>query len=917
MKLTVKDTSAAADGQLDNLALGVGSDLTLESGWLGMLTVPNNDTVKVQLKGGGLKGYDIKVLLAYVLQDGYDLDGAPSLWGYGSTGLQYTVEKAPAAFGGSKSGTMLYGRNKLPFQPTVMLDSSTPELTKIDIAWYLWDGINVKDLDNAALVKTKTGWIYTSTAVNADHSGLTIGRTYSVFAVAQATSSGNTPLWRAALTGYELTIGKGELSEATITKAGEGNTPAKDGRLVVDPWRGDAEDLATVTYEFTVNYYGKTLTKDTDYVVVNESDTAQHAGSHTLTIQGIGNYAGEAVQKWEIEPYQLGDICSADIYKDYDGTATLLREYMQPTNMTLFNKGVENVNPMAGSFSVDTIKLNEGKDAELSNMSFDSAEAGNRMAAFTVTLTNKDFVLSNGAKQMTVRMGRALDPYSSNYIEIKKRPGGTPQEGALSVMNDYAGTYTTELAELLPTLENPMVYGKLTYVVKSVDLGSYYTDGAAVDANGRLTLPIRAVSTDVEGEIGTVTVTVSSANVQEITVTVKLNAVNKAVPVGAPELSSTELRYGEVLQSIRLSGNMFDNGRVVPGTFRWVQPNAQPGTETYTARWVFTPADTQRYAVVYGEVQLTVVGRPEEDIHDVAGKVVYVNKDGGEAGSVIGANVELVIGKRYISEATTDENGAFDLRGVTSGTYNVIVTVNTPQQKTVTAKLVIEKTDGNVTMQPITLRTENISSTLDVEDSLFDMIVGGLDKLAEKLFDTEFPNGGNGASMKADMDVAQQAPDPQDEEQTRIRDMVSNQELDFMTIQVVKRVGERTETLDDIGDLDLVLEMLVNYDTSRKDIKVYRHHEGNEGVKVASFEENDTKADGTFYIDYEKKCIHIFASKFSTYAIGYTPESDQQRYYYYNSGTADAKSGESPATGDVGLLPYAAMALTGGPAWWC
>ena len=65
------------------------------------------------------------------------------------------------------------------------------------------------------------------------------------------------------------------------------------------------------------------------------------------------------------------------------------------------------------------------------------------------------------------------------------------------------------------------------------------------------------------------------------------------------------------------------------------------------------------------------------------------------------------------------------------------------------------------------------------------------------------------------MDVAQQAPDPQDEEQTKIRDMVSNQELDFMTIQVVKRVGERTETLDDIGDLDLVLEMLVNYDTSR------------------------------------------------------------------------------------------------------
>ena len=439
----------------------------------------------------------------------------------------------------------------------------------------------------------------------------------------------------------------------------------------------------------------------------------------------------------------------------------------------------------------------------------------------------------------------------------------------------------------------------------------YYTSGAFVSGDGRtLTLPIAKNAVDTEGAIGTVTILAKSDNYQDIAITVNVSAENKIRPTGAPELSSTELGYGNTLQSIRLSGNMFDNGRVVPGTFRWVKPNTQPGTETYTARWVFTPADTQRYAVVYGEVQLTVVGRLEEDIHDVAGKVVYVNKDGGEASPVIGANVELVIGKRHISEATTDENGAFDLRGVTSGTYNVIVTVNTPQQKTVTAKLVIEKTDGNVTMQPITLRTENINSTLDVENSLFDMIVGRLDKLAEKLFDTEFPNGGNGASMKADMDVAQQAPDPQDEEQTKIRDMVSNQELDFMTIQVVKRVGERTETLDDIGDLDLVLEMLVNYDTSRKDIKVYRYHEGRKGVEVTSFEENDTKTDGTFYIDYEKKCIHIFASKFSTYAIGYTPENGNR--YYYNGGPADNKSGESPATGDEGLLPYAAMALAGG-----
>ncbi len=598
--------------------------------------------------------------------------------------------------------------------------------------------------------------------------------------------------------------------------------------------------------------------------------------------------------------------------EDYAGTTfpesidiTIAKRELSVTDVAVMEKVYDGTNEVTfGEVTFSNALASETPGHVVSGVYSDCNAGDNKTIDIKVELrggSDKNYMFAGGT---------ANTMFQKTGLSIRKAPAPTVTETArVLVSNGVEKTYTVQL----PTIPDAPAgeYGAVTYEVSAVDLDEgYYIGGAFVSGDGRtMTLPIAKNAVDTEGAIGTVTILAKSDNYQDIAITVNVSAENKIRPTGAPELSSTELEYGNMLQSIRLSGNMFDNGRVVPGTFRWVQPNAQPGTETYTARWVFTPADTQRYTVVYGEVQLTVVGRPEEDIHDVAGNVVYVDKNGNRIGSVIGANVELVIGKRHISEATTDGNGAFDLKGVASGTYNVIVTVNTPQQKTVTAKLVIEKTDGNVTMQPITLRTEDINSTLDVEDSLFDMIVGGLDKLAEKLFDTEFPDGGNGASMKADMDVVQQAPDPQDKEQTRIRDLVSDQELDFMTIRVVKHVGERTETLDDIGNLGLVLEMLVNYDTSRKDIKVYRYHEGRKGVEVTSFEENDTKADGTFYIDYEKKCIHIFTNKFSTYAIGYTPESGNR--YYYNGGTAGAKSGESPATGDVGLLPYAAMALTG------
>lgn len=101
-----------------------------------------------------------------------------------------------------------------------------------------------------------------------------------------------------------------------------------------------------------------------------------------------------------------------------------------------------------------------------------------------------------------------------------------------------------------------------------------------------------------------------------------------------------------------------------------------------------------------------------------------------------------------------------------------------------------------------------------------------------------------------------------------------------------------------------MLEIIISYDTGRSGITLVRHHvDANGKTEAMSLAESMTGAGGTFYVDKDNRCIHIFASKFSTYAIGYTQSSGG------NSSTSGSGS-VSPATGDAGMMTYAAMALS-------
>ena len=1328
MKLSVQDTSESANGQLDNLLLSAGSSLTLKSGWLGMLTVPNDTSVKVSLQGGGLKGYNIRVPLAYVLSDGYYLfntvsgmalsfDATP-----GSSNSTFTVKRALTTIGGEKTGTMPYGRNKLPFAPTAAWTASeagTP--TSITAIWYEWNGKTRTRLASAEMTVSGTGCTYggTETDINEDaFAKMTVGSTHDLYVELRVVTGDIS--WYAASTGYQLTIGKGDLSDAEITFPG-GN------EKVFEPY-GGSNDSAP---QFTVTHNGKALERDVDYTV--SGDTGSDVGTYQLTIKAAenSNYTGSKSAEWKIRPHKAAPSIG-DVIKAYDGTTAL------PESTAIKLVGADSG---YSYFVGQPLPLAAGTHYKITNARYDSASASTeeKTISFTITLLDKGYVFADGSteKDFTVKGSDTEKTFKINKADAP-RVTNVP---ALTITNRLAKTYEMTLPDL-PALTSPCEYGDVSYSVKGVDLpDGYYTDGASVSTDGKtltlpilrnnvdttgsigtvtilaksenyqdititvnvsaenklvpegsptlstttitygqkigditisgtmkdgdktvsgqftwdapetkpdagkiqanwtftpedtdtyqvvngaaditvnkadvnisqkpaakkltytgsaqelvtagtvsggimqysldengtytstvptatnagdytvwykvegdsnhnstdpvkiqvtiakadvtlttvpaaadltyngqlqalvtagaassgtvmyslskegtytatvptaanagkytvwykvegdnnhngvaavsiaaqikpkdisqavitlksaltyngkaqlpeitsvtvdsmtlnaetdytaeaknaisagdypltltgkgnftgtadqktftigkaaaltvtpipvnvtnnhaaaytvdlatalngalptgchfgtvkfenlrvsgdtlgycgsetavnsqgiLTLAVNQVNNNVEGQAATVTVTAVTGNYQDITLTVVLNAVNKTVPTGAPNLSKATLAYNETLSAIRLSGTMRDGSTVVRGTFAWTEPDLRPASGTYIATWVFTPEDDGKYASVTGTVDITVTPPPETvPVYKVGGTVTeYSVTDPTHKQSIQGAVVTIRKGQEILNgQKVTDENGKFQLDGVVAGVYNVVVEY---QGKIVTTK--VELTTQNIDDLTVSIPREDVNSELAVGSGLtHDTVVGGLDEEAKRQF-TSGSSDPDGTSVSVGMTIQEKPADAADEAQKAIREKATGKSLDFMDLNLLLTKNGSQTTLTETGT---VLEIIISYDTSRQGITVVRHHVDSGNVEsVTVFTQNDTKADGTFYIDAANKCIHIFASRFSTYAIGYTPASSGGSGG--SSGGSGAKKDDvkSAETGDIGLLPYAGLALS-------
>ena len=219
------------------------------------------------------------------------------------------------------------------------------------------------------------------------------------------------------------------------------------------------------------------------------------------------------------------------------------------------------------------------------------------------TETAKNYVLTNDGN------------FSTDDGTITKAVAPTVQPVELTIYNGVQADYYVDLPSL-PDMGKGKSYGTVGYrKTHTINLSEGYKAQSDLRADpenlNTLRLLLHMTQTgSLTGEIGTVTIPVTTSNYQDITLTVKISAKNRITPTGTPTLSKNAIIYGDALNTIALSGKLHDNVNNVDvdGTFEWVDGTHIPvvGNGTYAAEWIFEPTDTEKYLTVSGRSNITV-----------------------------------------------------------------------------------------------------------------------------------------------------------------------------------------------------------------------------------------------------------------------------------------------------------------------
>lgn len=386
--------------------------------------------------------------------------------------------------------------------------------------------------------------------------------------------------------------------------------------LVFTPGTDGTGTLLTAI--IVVNRGSKGLTADTDYTVTGNQAT--NAGTHTLTISGIGNYTGTETAKWKIKQDTVTvpdkpDIIS-DISKPYDGTTAL------PADFKLDSFKSESTG--------NTVSLTAGKDYTMTTARYSDADVGKeKTVRLTLTMRNPNYLFDDGTTARNLLVNKTYYPNTNVVIDQAVMPTFSDTM-ILNIVNNQALTYTTALPAL-PQPPGTCNYGGITYKITANNLDSnYYIDGSAtVDKNGVLTLPIQEFATDQERNIGTISVTVSTGNYQDAVLTVNVRAVNKIVPQ-KQSIDVSTITYGEPLSKAGFKAFTFvepGTSNPVAGTLAWKEPDKRLEAGAQEADWVFTPTDGAKYAGATGTVTVMVdrakvTGAPKYTAITQSGKTV-------------------------------------------------------------------------------------------------------------------------------------------------------------------------------------------------------------------------------------------------------------------------------------------------------
>ena len=318
-------------------------------------------------------------------------------------------------------------------------------------------------------------------------------------------------------------------------------------------------------------------TKDTLRIVGNGTQKWDAKGTYGVSLAqipvslasgyGVYNGANQPVAgTWSWEPENSSS--ASGIYPNVKGNKAYTVKFT-PTDSsasydrTLTDSVVPEISkyPLNFSVAVEDKTYDGTTNAGISSVTFEGSVTLQKDKDYTVTANFDDASVGNG-KNVTATvtlMGQAAKNYALKQSSFTTTGSITKaavpdftKETALTIVNDYANTYTMALPAL-PVPEAPKEYGTVTYGAPTVNLSSnYYADGAKVE-DGKLTLPIQKNDVKTTGSVGTVTVVIKSTNYEDITLTVNVNATNKLVPtVTAPTVNT--LTYNGAEQALVTAG---------------------------------------------------------------------------------------------------------------------------------------------------------------------------------------------------------------------------------------------------------------------------------------------------------------------------------------------------------------------------
>ena len=380
---------------------------------------------------------------------------------------------------------------------------------------------------------------------------------------ASITAGGNTASVEYTIAQKEVGL---EWSNTSLTYTGSPQKPTATATGLIE---GDAAGVSvTVTGEktdagtnYTATATGLTGAKAGNYKLPSENTHSFSIGKAEATLS-VGTASFE--KAFGDEPFELSGITTipADAALTYSVT-----DSKNATGETVDNNKVITVNASgtvtivgAGTATVkiDLPESTNYKAAESKTISVTVS----KKAALTIDAINKTYLYSAGGED-SITLSSLLPP----------------ECGAVSytVATEGDATYSAE-----PTVTD----GVLSYTVNSGEIN----------------------------KTGTITVTATTENYADITITVNVKLADQK-PVILKEgtsvtLSKSTLTYGEALSTLTFKNTAVfveqgNESNEIPGTIAWKNPSEKPAVGTTSAAWVFTPTDTA-YAPLEGTASITV-----------------------------------------------------------------------------------------------------------------------------------------------------------------------------------------------------------------------------------------------------------------------------------------------------------------------